>query len=373
MSAASASTATATTAIAEPAGGGHPALPARPARADGHTCSAASGSSSPARVSASRTPERTPESSANASSKAQAPGTYVGRFAPSPTGSLHLGSLVAAVGSFLDARHHNGRWLVRMEDLDTPRVVPGRDAEILRTLEAFGLTWDGDVLYQSGNTERYADALDTLRRRGRTYECSCPRRARAGTEDGGYPGTCRYRSLHDTSTATRFRVDDGATVTIMDRFQGECRFDMRRLGDVIVRRRDGRFAYQLAVVIDDADQGVTHVVRGADLLASTAWQVCLQGALNLNQPEYGHLPLIVEPDGTKLAKSRRSVPLDPARAGPLLLLALRLLRQPSPPPGIEFESPSSILYWALGHWQPFAFRGIRELPAPVSLHTATCI
>ncbi|MBX5460446.1 MAG: tRNA glutamyl-Q(34) synthetase GluQRS [Steroidobacteraceae bacterium] len=301
------------------------------------------------------------------------PGTYVGRFAPSPTGSLHLGSLVAAVGSFLDARHHNGRWLVRMEDLDRPRVVPGRDAEILRTLESFGLTWDGEVLYQSGNTERYADALETLRRAGHTYECSCSRRARAGSEDGGYRGTCRYRSSHETSTATRFRVDDRRTVTIMDRFQGECRFDMRRLGDVIVRRRDGMFAYQLAVVVDDADQGVTHVVRGADLLASTAWQVCLQGALNLNQPEYGHLPLIVEPDGTKLAKSRRSVPLDPTRAGPLLLLALRLLRQPSPPAGIEFESPASILYWALGHWQPLAFRGIRELPAPVSLHTATCI
>lgn len=371
MSAASASTATATTAIADAAGGGpHPALPGRPADAGGQARSAADHPSLPA---ASRAADRPNEATADASLKARAPGRYVGRFAPSPTGSLHLGSLVAAVGSFLDARHHNGRWLVRMEDLDRPRVVPGRDSEILRTLESFGLTWDGDVLYQSGNTERYADALETLRRAGHTYECSCPRRARAGSEDGGYPGTCRYRSLHETATATRFRVDDRKTVTIMDRFQGECRFEMRKLGDVIVRRRDGMFAYQLAVVVDDADQGVTHVVRGADLLASTAWQVCLQGALNLNQLEYGHLPLIVEPDGTKLAKSRRSVPLDPTRAGPLLRLALQLLRQPSPPPGIEFESPSSILYWALGHWQPHAFRGIRELPAPVSLHTATCI
>lgn len=310
--------------------------------------------------------------SAGSFSTLAAPGVYVGRFAPSPTGSLHLGSLVAAVGSYLDARHHGGRWLVRMEDLDTPRVVPGRAAEILKTLEMFGLTWDGEVLYQSRNISRYRDALEVLRRNGHTFECSCSRRMRAAGEDSSYPGTCRDKSTHNAPTATRFRVDEREVVTFMDRFQGACRFDMGKLGDFVIRRRDGIYAYQLAVVVDDADQGVTHVVRGADLLASTPWQISLQRALNLDQPAYGHLPLVVEPDGTKLAKSRRSVAVDAARAGMWLLTALRQLRQPKPPAGIEFEAPSSILHWAKEHWQPHAFHGIRELPAPGPAEDAMC-
>jgi glutamyl-Q tRNA(Asp) synthetase len=302
---------------------------------------------------------------ADSSDHAQSAGQYIGRFAPSPTGSLHFGSLVAALGSYLDARHHGGQWLVRMEDLDTPRVVRGCADQILRTLECFGLTWDGEILYQSHHVERYAQALEELRRKGFTFECSCSRRLRRDTEDTGYPGTCRDRSPAPPPTATRFRVEEHQTVDLADRFQGDCRLALRSLGDVIVRRRDGVVAYQLAVVVDDAAQHINYVVRGADLLASTAWQLALQAALGLNPPRYAHLPLIVEADGSKLAKSRRSVPLDRTRVTPLLLAALAMLRQPLPQsPGIEFEAPAAILKWSTDHWNPLAFRGIRALPAP---------
>lgn len=290
---------------------------------------------------------------------------YIGRFAPSPTGDLHFGSLIAALGSYLDARHHGGRWLLRMEDLDTPRVVPGCADRMLRTLEAFGLLWDGEILYQSRNIPRYEAALEALGRAGRTFQCTCSRRLRSSSEEGGYPGTCRGKPPVPTPAAIRFRVDEAETVRFEDRFQGECRIDMRAMGDVVIRRRDGIFAYQLAVVVDDDAQKINHVVRGADLLASTAWQMSLQSALGMDHPEYAHLPLAVEPDGSKLAKSRRSVPLEAARAAPFLLTALRLLRQPLPDArGIEFETPRAILEWAIRHWNPGAFRGIRALPAP---------
>jgi glutamyl-Q tRNA(Asp) synthetase len=288
---------------------------------------------------------------------------YIGRFAPSPTGDLHLGSLVAAVGSYVDARHHGGRWLLRMEDLDVPRVVPGCADRILRTLEQFALLWDGDVAYQSHNTERYEAALEQLRRAGYTFECGCSRRLRRDIEDQGYPGTCRDRPPEVRPTATRFRIEERQTISFEDRFQGLCRFDLRSLGDVVIRRRDGIFAYQLAVVVDDAAQKINYVVRGADLLASTPWQMSLQNALGVDTPSYAHLPLLVEPDGAKLAKSRRSVSLDVMRAPVLLLAALKLLGQ-SPPPGLEFEAPASILEWSIRHWNPAAFHGIRAQPLP---------
>src|ERR1700753_51889 len=204
---------------------------------------------------------------------------YIGRFAPSPTGSLHLGSLVAAVGSYLDARRAHGRWLVLMEDLDSTRVIPGCSDEMLRTLEAFGLHWDGDVEFQSRRIERYAESLDSLRAAGLTFECSCTRRDLSNNSDTGYPGTCRNATLRCGPTATRFRVNDNQTVTWTDRIQGSCEFELSSLGDPIIRRRDGAFAYQLAVVVDDAAQRVSDVVRGADLLQSTAWQIQLQKAL----------------------------------------------------------------------------------------------
>jgi glutamyl-Q tRNA(Asp) synthetase len=286
----------------------------------------------------------------------------VGRFAPSPTGSLHLGSLVAALGSFADARSHGGRWLVRMEDLDAARVRSGCAAQILSTLEAFGLSWDGPVEYQSKRTAYYREALGVLTAQGATFECSCPRRAR--DRDGGYPGTCRNGPTRPGPTATRFRVGE-QRLSFRDRAQGVCSFSLRERGDVIVRRRDGAFAYQLAVVVDDALQGVTAVVRGADLLDSTPWQLTLQSALSLPTPSYLHLPLIVEPGGVKLAKSRRSVALDRGRAGRQLHEALRLLLQ-DPPAKLALESAATVLEWACRNWRPERFGGIRSVPAGVS-------
>lgn len=285
---------------------------------------------------------------------------YVGRFAPSPTGSLHLGSLLAAVGSFVDARHHGGRWLVRMEDLDTARVIPGCADEMLRTLESFGLTWDGTVEYQSRRKPHYLQALSELTARNLTFRCSCTRAERS--PQGGYPGTCRAGPRRAGPTATRFRVED-QRVGFEDRIQGECSFDLRQLGDVVVRRRDGVFAYQLAVVVDDALQGVTDVVRGADLLDNTPWQLALQRTLGLPTPRYAHLPLVVEPRRGKLAKSRRSLPLAPARASALLYEVLGLLGQ-EPPLKLKLELPGNLLAWAAQHWRPAAIGGVREVRVP---------
>ena len=274
---------------------------------------------------------------------------HVGRFAPSPTGSLHLGSLLAAVGSFIDARSRGGRWLVRMEDLDRTRVVPGSAAEMLRTLEGFALLWDGEVVYQSHRTHLYAEALESLRAASRTFECSCSRRD-LSAEDSGYPGTCRKGPRRHNDTATRFRIDEAETVLLQDRFQGSVELAMDKLGDVIVRRRDGVFAYQLAVVVDDAVQGITDVVRGADLLESTGWQIALQRALKLPTPRYAHLPLLLERTGGKLSKSRRSMALDPGRAGVEMLQVLRLLGL-SPPAELAGAPPATLLEWATGRWQ----------------------
>jgi glutamyl-Q tRNA(Asp) synthetase len=293
------------------------------------------------------------------------PQQHVGRFAPSPTGPLHLGSLVAALGSYADARSRGGRWLVRMEDLDRARVVKGCAERILRTLEAFGLNWDGLIEYQSQRTAHYAQALGTLRSLGATFECSCSRREH--DRESGYPGTCRNGPTRSGATATRFRVED-IVVAVEDRLQGRCDFRLRERGDVIIRRRDGAFAYQLAVVIDDALQGVTDVVRGADLLDCTPWQIALQQALGLPTPRYAHLPLVVEPGGEKLAKSKRSVALDPSSAGRQLCEALALLRQ-DPPAGLESEPAAVIAQWACAHWQPDRLRGVREARAAANRTT----
>jgi glutamyl-Q tRNA(Asp) synthetase len=269
---------------------------------------------------------------------------------------LHLGSLVAALGSFLDARSRGHRWLVRMEDLDRARLIPGSDAQILTTLETCGLTWDGAVEYQSARTELYRAALERLTAQGLTFECSCSRRQRP--LDAGYPGTCRAGPTRPGPTATRFRVPD-QEVLFADRAQGECRFQLAARGDVVVRRRDGAYAYQLAVVVDDALQGVTDVVRGTDLLDNTPWQIALQKALDVPIPEYLHLPLVVERSGKKLSKSRRSVALDINSVSCELCLALTVLAQ-EPPRILERESPGEILKWALAHWRPERLSGVRE-------------
>jgi glutamyl-Q tRNA(Asp) synthetase len=246
---------------------------------------------------------------------------------------------------------------VRMEDLDRARVVPGAAEQILRTLEAFGLHWDGHVEYQSTRTAHYRESLDALASNGLTFQCSCSRTERE--RQAGYPGTCRNGPRRDGPTATRFRVAD-VTLAFEDRAQGRCAFALRERGDVIIRRRDGVFAYQLAVVVDDALQGVTDVVRGADLLDSTPWQVALQQALGLAEPTYLHLPLVLEPDGRKLAKSRRCLPIDPDRAGGELYRALVLLRQ-DPPAELELEAAATVVSWACGQWRPPRLEGLRQV------------
>lgn len=272
---------------------------------------------------------------------------------------------MAAVGSFLDARSVGGRWLVRMEDLDAPRLVPGSDAEILRCLESLGLRWDGPVHYQSRHTERYVQALETLAAHGLLYPCSCPRSAMAAGAHATYPGTCRNGPTRRGPTALRFRVDDDAVIRLEDRLQGPCEWALGRLGDVVVKRRDGIPAYQLAVVVDDAAQAVTSVVRGADLLASTAWQVALSQALGLPRVSYAHLPLVVEPSGAKLAKSRRSVAVDPSRPGAWLARALELLGHP-PPRALIHGPPRELLAWAIDHWRPQRLRHVRTVDAPLN-------
>ncbi len=266
----------------------------------------------------------------------------IGRFAPSPTGPLHFGSLATALASYLDARANGGQWLVRMEDLDMPRIVPGADAEILRALERFGLTWDGPVLYQSTRTEAYRDALGKLRRAGFAYPCSCSRRE---IGDGIYPGTCRNRSPEPNKPhAWRVRVNDTA-IGFDDRLVG--RFEQNlatEVGDFVVLRADGCFAYQLAVVVDDAVQGVTDVVRGADLLDSTPRQIWLQRLLGLAQPRYLHVPIVVDAEGEKLSKQTLAPRLDPDRTPEYLRAALRFLGQPKAPPDAE------LLSWAIGNW-----------------------
>jgi glutamyl-Q tRNA(Asp) synthetase len=287
-----------------------------------------------------------------------------GRFAPSPTGPLHLGSLLAAVGSYLDARAHGARWLVRIEDLDTPRVIPGCADQQLRVLEAFGFEWDGEVLWQSTRREAYRAALASLERAGRVFHCSCSRKelAAGGEESAGYAGTCRHGPTKPGPTAKRFRVSD-APVHFDDLFQGPQVFALTTRGDVVVERRDGIASYQLAVVVDDAYQHVTRVVRGADLLDSTPWQLDLQAALSLPRPIYGHLPLVVEADGAKLSKSSRAVSLDPSQVAQGLTSTLTLLSQ-RPPPELGRLPIKEVWNWALAHWRPQALVGKTEVRCP---------
>jgi glutamyl-Q tRNA(Asp) synthetase len=249
--------------------------------------------------------------------------TYRGRFAPSPTGPLHLGSLVAALGSYLDAKAHGGEWLVRMEDIDTPRTVPGAADDILRTLERFGLEWDGPVLYQSTRIGTYEAAFEDLRKRDLIFPCGCFRKDVVNR----YPGTCRHgiRGRLDTPS-WRFRVS-GEIVHFEDRRLGPQSQNVQEyVGDFVLKRADGLFAYQLAVVVDDAYQGITDVVRGEDLLDSTARQILLQRALGFPQPRYLHLPLVLNETGQKLSKQNGATALDPNRVEELLALARTLLR-----------------------------------------------
>lgn len=280
--------------------------------------------------------------------------TCVGRFAPSPTGDLHLGSLVAAVASYLDTRSRGGRWLLRVDDLDVAREVPGAADRIRRTLLAFGFEHDGPVAFQSACRGRYASALESLRRSGQLFACDCSRsRIAAADGDQSCVGDCRRRSVSEEGASLRACLRRLAPVEVLDRSLGPIRFDPEVHRDVVVRRRDGIDAYHLATVVDDAASGVTSVVRGADLFEATVWQLGLQGALGLPTPAYLHVPVVTEPDGAKLAKSRRTVPLDPGSTMPLLRTALGLLAQPTP----DASQPAALLELASKRWDPDRFRG----------------
>ncbi|MBU0622938.1 MAG: tRNA glutamyl-Q(34) synthetase GluQRS [Gammaproteobacteria bacterium] len=328
---------------------------------------------------------------------------YRGRFAPSPTGPLHFGSLVAAVGSYLDAKHHHGTWLVRMEDLDTPRSVPGAAEDILRTLEAFGLHSDEPVIFQSQRTAAYEEALQRLKDIGAVYPCCCTRKEIAdsalhGIEGFVYPGTCRFGMAHQRATpAWRVRTDGllpppcrgrdgegveaslshcstpipafplqgGRSIEFDDALQGRITQNLEReIGDFVVKRADGLFAYQLAVVVDDAFQHITHIVRGADLLASTPRQILLQRLLGLPTPHYMHLPVAVNEAGEKLSKQTLAAPVDVAQPVATLLRVLDFLRQ-EPPDELRNSDVGTVLGWAVRNWDAEKLQGIKTLPYPV--------
>jgi glutamyl-Q tRNA(Asp) synthetase len=279
-----------------------------------------------------------------------------GRFAPSPTGPLHFGSLVAAVGSYLDARARGGEWLVRIEDVDTPRVVPGAADDILRTLEAAGMAWDGSVVHQSTRGDAYYAALQELRRQAMLYPCACSRReiadsAVAGIEGYVYPGTCRS-GLAQSRDARAWRVrTEGAVIAFDDAIQGRVEHDLEQdIGDFVLYRADAVYAYQLAVVVDDAEQGITHVTRGSDLLDSTPRQIHLQNLLGVRTPVYAHLPVAVDAQGRKLSKQTLAKPVHREHIASSLMLALRFLGQ-QPPGELEGEGVDAIREWATRNWR----------------------
>lgn len=282
--------------------------------------------------------------------------SYIGRFAPSPTGPLHFGSLVAAVGSFLDARSRSGRWLLRIEDVDAPRTVPGAADGILKTLERFGLEWDDGVVWQSARLDYYCDAFDRLKAAGDVFPCACTRREIADSalaRDGSriYLGTCR-NGLPPGRTAHAWRVRVDGRIEFDDRIQGHQEEDLAtEVGDFVVLRGDGQIAYQLAVVVDDAAAGVTDVVRGADLLGSTGRQIHLQHLLGHPTPTYAHLPVVVNAAGEKLSKQTLALPVDDLVAPHAWVGALEFLGQ-NPPPALRGAALTEIRQWALEHWSP---------------------
>lgn len=294
---------------------------------------------------------------------------YRGRFAPSPTGDLHMGSLVAAVASYLEARTRRGEWLVRIEDLDPPREIAGSASGILTTLERYGFRWDGNVLYQSTRDDAYRAAIEHLQELGYAFPCACSRSeiaqraTRTGDEGSVYPGTCRNGLPPEREArAMRLRAPD-TELCFTDRLRGRvCQNIADAVGDFVVRRADGYYAYQLAVVIDDAWQGVTDVVRGADLLTSTPRQIWLQRLLGLPTPGYLHIPLLLDAGGRKLSKQLGSLPVDPDRPAPALVDALHLLGQ-QPPRALARGTANGVWAWALENWRPQRLKGVEHLSA----------
>lgn len=281
---------------------------------------------------------------------------YTGRFAPSPTGLLHIGSLLTAVASYADARAHGGKWLIRMEDLDPPREMPGAASHILHTLEAFGFEWDGEVAYQSRRYALYEETLCRLKTAGLVYPCHCSRKdwqagARRGADGFVYNGRCRHPgqrpALQGKQPAWRIRVPD-RIIGFSDGIVGGYAQNLARdIGDFVLLRADGYWAYQLAVVADDAEQGVTHIVRGQDLLVSTPRQIYLQQCLGVPTPQYAHLPLLTNAQGQKWSKQTLAPALDLNRREQLLRQVFRYLKLPEAP---ETDRPAELLDWTVAHW-----------------------
>ncbi len=293
------------------------------------------------------------------------PAGPVGRFAPSPTGPLHFGSLVAALGSYLEARARNGLWLLRMEDVDRPRCKREHADAILRLLEAAGFAWDGPVMVQSARTVRYAEILERLKAQGAVYPCGCTRAELESAPlgiDGApvYPGACRD-GLPAGKAARAWRLRMAGSIDFADLVQGRQHQDLpREVGDCVLLRADGYFAYQLAVVVDDADQGVDHVVRGADLIHSTARQIHLQRLLGWPSPQYAHLPVALDAAGRKLSKQTRAAPVDARDPWPALRAAAVFLGLPAPGrrlAGADFWA------WAHAHWR------LNRVPRTMALPT----
>ena len=293
------------------------------------------------------------------------PARYVGRFAPSPTGPLHFGSLLAAVASYLQAKTNHGYWLLRVEDIDPPREQPGADKLILDLLESYGFEWDGPVTYQSSFTVRHEQLVQELLNSGLAYSCSCSRKDLAEFPRGPlgiiYPGTCRQGGTFDEA-AIRIRTDNDP-IEFEDALQGK---QVQRLesesGDFIIKRRDGLIAYHLAVVVDDFEQGITEIVRGIDLLDSTPRQIRLQRAFGFPTPGYMHIAVAVNNEGQKLSKLTGAKGIDTLCASEALFDALRALLQ-DPPGDLRQENPAEIWEWALANWNPDRLAGQTEIPA----------
>jgi glutamyl-Q tRNA(Asp) synthetase len=296
---------------------------------------------------------------------------YIGRFAPSPTGPLHFGSLVAAVGSYLSARRAGGEWLLRIEDLDTPREVPGSADQIIATLDAFGFEWTGSILRQSSRRDAYDAATQQLLSAGLAFHCSCSRSELQAVQTNAhtralesdelrYPGWCRQGiRAPNRKTAVRLLVTPGE-ISVSDLLQRRFTVDVSaEVGDFVIRRRDQLHAYQLAVVVDDAFQGVTAIVRGADLLHSTPRQMILQRLLNLPTPMYAHLPVVTDVNGIKLSKSAGAAAIEVARPTEELWRALNILQQ-APPPELRRGGLATLWEWAIQHWQLQRLNGQRQ-------------
>lgn len=288
---------------------------------------------------------------------------YIGRFAPSPTGPLHFGSLLAALASYLDARRQHGQWLLRIEDLDPPREDPNAASEILKLLDAYQLHWDGEVRYQSQRSEAYLAALQQLTENAHAFPCACSRK-QLGQQL--HQGQCSLPTTNQTNNDYAWRFLSGSGQRCFDdQLQGHyCEQLEQDIGDFVIRRRDQLWSYQLAVVVDDADQNISHVVRGIDLIDSTIRQQCLQQALGFNVPHYAHIPVATEHNGQKLSKQNLALPLQPDDSGYTLWRALDWLQQ-QPPTELQRSGNRELLFWAIQHWDIRRLHNRQQLPAPV--------